>query len=107
MEVAVAAILAHLPKKVPRVRGRIDVRLRPDQKTFIEKAAAIQGISVTEFILQNALENAMRTIREYETWTLERSDAELFLATLLNPPAPGTRLLRAAAQYKERYLQSE
>jgi uncharacterized protein (DUF1778 family) len=49
----------------------------------------------------------MRTIREYETWTLERSDAELFLATLLNPPAPGTRLLRAAAQYKERYLQSE
>lgn len=88
-------------------RERIDVRLRPEQKTYIEKAAGIKGVSVTDFILQNALETATRTIREYETWTLERSDAELFFTALIHPPAPGARLMRSAKRYKERYLRSE
>lgn len=87
-------------------RERIDVRLRPDQKTCIEKAAGIQGVSVTTFIIQNAVENASRTIREHETWTLERPDAELFFEAILHPPAPGARLMKAAKRYKERFLRS-
>lgn len=102
-----ATAIVPLPKDARKARERIDVRLRPDQKTCIEKAAGIKGVSVTEFIIQNALENATQTIREHETWTLERPDTELFFETLLNPPAPGTRLMRAATQYKERYLHSE
>lgn len=90
-----------------KARERIDVRLRPDQKLCIEKAAEIRGVSVTTFIIQNAVENASRTIREHETWTLERPDAELFIKTLLNPPAPGARLKRAAKRYKERFLPGE
>lgn len=102
-----ATTIGPLPKEARKARERIDVRLRPEQKTCIEKAAGIKGVSVTEFIIQNALDNATQTIREHETWTLERPDAELFFKTLLNPPAPSTRLMRAATQYKERYLHSE
>jgi uncharacterized protein (DUF1778 family) len=94
-------------KETRKTRDRIDVRLRPDQKTQIEKAAGIKGVSVSDFIIQNALEIATRTIREYETWTLERPDAELFFKALINPPAPGPRLTRAAKRYKERYLHNE
>lgn len=100
-------ITASPTKEAPKARERIDVRLRPDQKTQIEKAAGIKGISVSDFIIQNALENASRTIREHETWILERPDAELFFKALINPPTPGPRLMRVARRYKERYLRGE
>lgn len=88
-----------------KARERIDVRLRPEQKTFIEKAAHIKGLTLTDFIIQNAIENAKQAIREYETWTLERPDAELFAAALANPPTLGPQLTQAAKRYRERFLQ--
>ena len=102
------ATVPALPAKKERSpRERIDVRLRPEQKSRIEKAAGIKGVSVTDFIIQNALENATRAIRDFETWTLERDDAEAFFAALLSPPKAGTRLMRAAKRYKKRYLQDK
>ena len=97
---------AHMPKEAARkTRERIDIRLRPQQKASIERAAYIKGLTVTDFIIQHALENAQRTIREYETWTLEQPDAELFAEALMNPPLLGSRLTEAAKRYKESQLQ--
>ena len=83
---------------------RIDVRLRPEQKLEIERAAHIKGLTVTDFIIQNAVTNARQTIREYETWTLERPDAEMFAAALMKPAVLGPQLAHAAKRYKERFL---
>jgi uncharacterized protein (DUF1778 family) len=87
-----------------KARERIDIRLRPQQKASIEKAAYIKGLTVTDFIVQHALEIAQRTIREYETWTLELPDAELFAEALMSPPSLGPRLTEAARRYKESQL---
>ena len=92
-------------KTAKQTRERIDVRLRREQKDFIEKAAHIKGLTVTDFIIQNAVENAQRTIREYEVWTLELPDAELFAEALAAPPSLGPRLADAAQRYKEEFLQ--
>ena len=89
---------------VRKARERIDVRLRPEQKTEIERAAHIKGLTVTDFIIQNAVANARKAIREYETWTLELPDAEIFAAALLEPTALGPQLAQAAKRYKERFL---
>ena len=35
--------IASVPKETRQARERIDIRLRPDQKTCIEKAASFQG----------------------------------------------------------------
>jgi uncharacterized protein (DUF1778 family) len=102
MAVSAARITKEVP---PKARERIDIRLRPQQKASIEKAAFIKGLTVTDFIVQHALENAQKTIREYETWTLEQPDAELFAEALLNPPSLGPRLTEAAQRYKESQLQ--
>ena len=90
---------------VRKARERIDVRLRPEQKAEIERAAHIKGLTVTDFIIQNAVTNARQAIREYETWTLERPDAELFAAALMEPVALGPQLTQAAKRYKERFVQ--
>ncbi len=87
-----------------RARERIDVRLRPEQKAEIERAAEIKGLTVTDFIVQNAVANARQAIREHETWTLERPDAELFAAALMKPAKPGPRLAAAAKRYKEHFV---
>ena len=88
-----------------KVRERIDIRLRPQQKQWIEKAAYLKGLTVTDFIIQHALEIAQRTIREHETWTLEQPDAELFAKALMSPARLGPRLTAAARRYKESQLQ--
>ena len=103
MQTAVAPVR----KQAKRASRRIDVRLREEQKTRIERAAGIKGVSLTDFIIQNALEVANRTIREHETWELERPDAEAFFSALIHPTKPAPRLMRSAKRYKERYLRSE
>lgn len=100
-------VTAHEPlrrESARNVRDRIDVRLHPDQKTEIEKAASIKGLTVTDFIIQNAVINARQTIREYESWTLERPDAALFAKALMEPAALGPQLTQVAKRYKERFL---
>jgi uncharacterized protein (DUF1778 family) len=45
---------------------------------------------------------AVRTIREQEVLTLNEHARDVFVRALLNPPAPGRRLVVAAKRYKER-----
>ena len=100
-----ATVASQIVTKTAReTRERIDVRLRREQKVFIEKAAHIKGLTITDFIIQNAVENAQRTIRDYEVWTLELPDAELFAEALAAPPSLGPRLADAAQRYKEEFL---
>ena len=101
-----ATVTSQGTKKPAReARERIDVRLRREQKALIEKAAHIKGLTITDFIIQNAVENAQSTIRDYEVWTLELPDAELFAEALAAPPSLGPRLADAARRYKEEFLQ--
>jgi uncharacterized protein (DUF1778 family) len=81
---------------------RTEARLLPDQKRRIERAANIKGLSLSDFIVQNADEAAIRTIQQHESWTLEAADRDRFIQALLNPPEPSGRLKAAAERYKER-----
>jgi uncharacterized protein (DUF1778 family) len=81
---------------------RTEARLRPDQKARIEHAAALRGVSLSDFIVQNADEAAIRIIHRYESWNLNILDRDAFVQALLHPPAPGQRLKAAAKRYRER-----
>jgi uncharacterized protein (DUF1778 family) len=80
---------------------RTEARLRPDQKARIERAASLKGISVSDFMVQHAEEAAIRTIEQYENWTLSERDREVFFAALENPPEPSPRLLAAIDLYNQ------
>lgn len=81
---------------------RTEARLRPDQKARMEHAAALRGLSLSDFMVQNADEAAIRTIRQYESWTLNTEDRDAFVRALLHAPVPGPRLRAAARRYRER-----
>jgi uncharacterized protein (DUF1778 family) len=82
--------------------ARLEARITPEQKKFFLKAAALTGRSLTDFVVASVQENATRAVREHETLILSVRDREAFVAALLNPPAPGVRLRKAAQRYKER-----
>src|ERR1700694_1587728 len=68
---------------------RFDARLNADQKLLIQRAADLEGRSMTDFVLQSAEVAAARTIQERSVLILSARDTEHFVNVILNPPEPG------------------
>jgi uncharacterized protein (DUF1778 family) len=81
--------------------ARLDVRLRDEDREMIERAAAISGSTLSEYVIRALIQWSRQTINEYEQMHLSRRDAETFIHALANPPAPSERLLRAVQSTKE------
>src|SRR5690242_18150651 len=84
-----------------RRSARLETRVTAEQKALIERAAALQGRTVTDFVLASAQEAARRAIEEYEVIRLSVRDSEAFVEALLNPREPSERMRRAVAKYTE------
>lgn len=83
---------------------RLETRVSAEQKSLIERAAALQGRTLTDFVLTSVQEAAIRAIAEHETLVLSERDRLVFFDTLVNPPAPSERLQRALAEHKHRVV---
>jgi uncharacterized protein (DUF1778 family) len=79
---------------------RFDARLTEDQKILIQRAADIEGRTMTDFVLHSVQAAAERTIRERAMLILSARETEAFVSAILNPAKPGPVLGRAARHYK-------
>ncbi len=83
-------------RKAAKVKAyRFDARLNEEQKTLIQRAADLEGRSMTDFVIQSAEMAAERTIEARSILVLTAKESEAFVELLLNPPEPGP-VLRAA-----------
>lgn len=89
-------------RKVTSKVYRFDARLDEDQKTLIQRAADLEGRTMTDFVLHSAKVAAERTIQERAMMVLSARDTEVFVDAILNPPKPGPVLRAAARAYKTR-----
>jgi uncharacterized protein (DUF1778 family) len=88
-------------RKAARQRSdRIEARVTPEQKKLFERAAALEGRTLTDFLLSSAQAAAIDTISRHELMKLTPDDQEVFVTALLNPPAPNKALRAAAARYR-------
>ncbi len=88
-------------KSKPKSRVyRFDARLDEDQKTLIQRAADLEGRTMTDFVLHSAEAAAERTIRERVMVILSARETEAFVNAILNPAEPGPVLRAAAQAYK-------
>src|SRR5271163_5342983 len=76
--------------------GRVELRLRPEDKATLTRAASIKRLDLTGYILGAALPKAEADIAEAERLTLSERDSLRVLALLESPPAAPDRLVRAA-----------
>ena len=89
--------------KVPPSRARserLEARLSAAQKALIEQAAALQGRSVTDFVLASAQDAARRTIEEHTRIELSVNNSLAFAEALLNPEPLSERLRETARRYR-------
>ncbi len=84
---------------MPRVltdNGRVELRLRPEDKATLTRAAALKRVDLTAYILGKVLPQAEAEITHAERLALSERDSLRVLDLLENPPAAPDRLVRAA-----------
>ncbi|MBV9564769.1 MAG: DUF1778 domain-containing protein [Bradyrhizobium sp.] len=80
---------------------RVELRLRPEDRATLSRAAALKRVDLTGYILGTVLPQAEADIAEAERLALAERDSLRVLALLENPPAPSRRLLRAAKAVRD------
>ena len=76
--------------------GRIELRLKPEDKAVLARAAALERLDMTSFILRLALPRAHEVITGAGKLKLSERDSLLVLDLLEHPPGPSARLIEAA-----------
>jgi uncharacterized protein (DUF1778 family) len=90
--------------KSPQVRTRtqrLETRLTAEQKTLIEHAAALQGRTVTDFVLTSVQDAARRAIEEHQQLALSVRDSRAFVDALLYPKPVNDRLRDTVRRYRD------
>jgi uncharacterized protein (DUF1778 family) len=82
-------------------KTRIDFRPTPGQKALFEQAAALEGQTLTEFLIRSAEERARRVLDHHEVMQLRREDATRFVSLLIDAPSPTERLRDAFKRHDE------
>jgi len=77
------------------------LRLDAGSKRKLERAAAYEQVSVSRFVINNAVAAAERIIEARERVTLPAADWQIFHEALLAPPSPNPALKQAARRYRE------
>ncbi len=81
---------------------RINLRLQHRAKRTLERAASLEGKTVSHFILTSALAHAEKTIHEHEVMELNKRDSEAFFDSLVKPVRFNKKLTAAIEEHEQR-----
>jgi len=94
-------LMARTIEKKNAHKSRLNVRLAPDLKARIRRAATVLGQDLTEFAVSTLDERAKEVLEEHESMILSESERRAFMDILAgDPPSPTKRALEVAKKYK-------
>jgi uncharacterized protein (DUF1778 family) len=76
-------------------RDALNIRIKPELRTLIDRAAELSGRNRTDFVLDAARRAAEDTLLDRTVFTVSPKAYAEFVARLDAPPAPNARLRRA------------
>lgn len=85
-----------MPRAAVDDNKRMNLRISPDAKAKLVRAAALRNADLTNFVTQAALREADAVIEAAERIRLSECDYRRVLELLENPPAPNAKLIAAA-----------
>ena len=88
--------------KPPAKTYRFDARLNEEQKLLIQRAADLEGRTMTDFVLHSAEAAAEQTIEKRALLILTVRETEAFAEAILEPSGPGPVLRKAAREYRKK-----
>jgi uncharacterized protein (DUF1778 family) len=78
--------------------AHLEAQISTDLHSMLQRAAEIQGRTVTDFVVSAVQDAAQRAIEQAEVVRLSLSDQECFAQALLKPPQTVPALERAFAR---------
>ena len=82
-------------------RERLEARVTTEQKTLFQRAADLEGRSLTDFIVSSLQTSAEEAIARHERIVLTPAASAAFVEALLNAPEPTPALTQAAQRYQD------
>ncbi|HEY9597523.1 MAG TPA: DUF1778 domain-containing protein [Cyanophyceae cyanobacterium] len=89
------------PATNPKSVARLEARIAPEIKALWQKAADLEGRTLTDFVIASVQAAACRVIEQHQTLKLSVEDSEAFVNALLNPPKPNEALKAAALRHQQ------
>jgi uncharacterized protein (DUF1778 family) len=86
---------------------RLSVRVPKEVKNNLIRAAALRGITLSNFIVANMEPIAETVIQEYQSIKLSTRDQVRLMDALNNPPKPNKALIEAIQDYENAVLSGE
>ena len=88
--------------------ARLEARTQPSVKDTINRAATLNGVDVSSFVVSAAYNAAQSTIEAHKITVIEsEADRKAFFDALDNPPKPTKRLIDAFASRKNLIANAE
>ena len=81
--------------------ARLEARLTPVVYALVQRAATLQGRSVSDFVVAAAQEAAQATIEQRELLGLSQQDQERFAAAMLQASLPTAAMEEAAEAHRQ------
>jgi uncharacterized protein (DUF1778 family) len=81
--------------------ARLEARVNSEIKALWQKAADLEGVTLTDFVIASVQAAACRVIEQHQTLKLSREDAEAFVEAILHPPQPSDALKTAGLRYQQ------
>lgn len=83
-----------MPKPQTTRRDTLNLRIKPEERGLIDRAASITGKTRTDFVLEAARQAAEETLLDRTIFTVSAEAYAQFLARLDEPPKANERLRR-------------
>lgn len=93
--------MTHATNSNSKSLARLEARLSQETKALVQKAADLEGRSLTDFVVTSVQAAAYRVIEHHQTLKLSIEDSEAFADAILNPPQPNEALKSAGLYHKQ------
>lgn len=90
-----------MPATSERKETRLVARTTAEIQEIIQRAADYSGATLSQFLIESAMQRAHDVIQRSETLHLSMAGADALYAALENPPRANAKLLKAAQYYKD------
>ena len=80
---------------------RIELRASPDEKALLTRAAAIEHLDLTSFVMRSAVPAAREVVERSDRIVLSERDSLRILDLLENQPTPTASLIAAAKAWSQ------
>ena len=84
---------------------RLQARLSTERKARLQRAAELEGKTLSDFVIDSADRHASEVIREHQIIQLSERDSRVFVEALLNPPEPSDRMRALVARYQREVVE--